>query len=395
MPKIQVKPGWLSFDDDAASNFTQTKGGTSNVRQGVSARVIENLSHGINHLLCKNPRPMFGKSMPWAEVDTAGADPLFTWRYNDSVPNGITYRVHIIAAERTVNSNAAFNAVQWASANHYNIAGTTLPFTTSRNDVVGTINRWYDVYEDEYIVTRKAGGGPLNAEIEDGISTFDGKTILAVSVQEEELPRLDTDTHIYVDPSLARKAGPVLTDAPGQLQNVFHRLRTTNLPIVMSWSATSQSANVAPPGNQTGATITNSVYVNPFDQSITTRNSDTPGATYDAQYCGRGSTDFVDNNKVKVICRVKAQADGASGVDANVKFIGPESFAGNETVIPITIGTGLGWFGNADHAVYLDSNVAGTVATVNANKIDVHGKVSNSTTDWLNLYRIRCWIEFS
>jgi hypothetical protein len=392
MSKIPTKKDWKSFDDGSVRNYTKSSTGATNVRMGVSARVMENLAHGWNHLLARNPRPMFNKSQTPDYADANGTDPLYTWRYDDNVDNGITYRVSIIATERTLDSNAVSNAVQWATANHYNIASATPPFTASTNIVYPTINRYHDVFEDEFTVTRVANSGPLDAEIEDGLSTFAGYTILSVSVQEDPVSQLETSEHIYCDPALASKGAPILADAAEDVRSRAHELRSTNLPIVMSWSAQTQTSNATPPGDTDGITCVNTVYTNLFDQNITTRNSDTPGATYDAQYCAAGDTNFLDDTKVKVVCRVKAFADGASGVSANVKFKGPETFADNEAIIPITLGTGLGWFGNSDHVVYLSSNVSGIVSTVNANKVDVFGKIS-AAGDFLDVYRIRCWIE--
>jgi hypothetical protein len=394
--KLPVKKGWISFEDDAARNWTQAGSGqaATNARQGNSARVMENLAHGVNHLLAKNPRPEFGKSQHVTTADSTGADPLYRWRYDDSIDNEITRRVTIIAVPRTLSTNAATNASQWGTANHYNV--TLNPFTGSTNSTFAAVNKYWDVFEDEYIVERSANGVPMDAEIDDGISTFGGYTILSASVQSHEIYTLDSDRHIVCDPALAKKAKPVLADTNPDIRAQLDELRRTNLPIVASWAAMGTTANATPPGDGTGLTLVNTAYTNLFDQNITVRNSDTPGAFYDAQYCGRGDTNYVDGVNVKVLCRflAKSVTFGPASGDTNLLVKSTESVAGNEIRIPITANQAVDWVGNADHFVYFDSNLSPTAGSVNVNKLDFQGMVQNSG-DYINVYGIRCWIVYS
>ena len=372
MPKIPVSRYWKSFDDDAARNFEQVNG--SNVRQAPSARVMTNLAHGVNHLAARTPRPMFGKSQSMATVDQGAHDPKYEWRYNDSVDNGEFYVFTMVRVPRTSGTTNTYGG-QWTGANHYD--GNAIGAWT--NATASSVNRYYDATYETVRAYRPATV-PLDAEISDGFSTTHGYTALHVGVQEEPLYWLDTSKHIYCDPTLAKKGGKVLADAAADVRDTFHTLRTTNLPIVMSWSEQGQETN--------DRAHTNSSYANLFDTSIGARNSDTPGATYDAQYCSIGNLDQRAQANVKVMCRLMANVTSSTENITNVMFWGP---LGN-VVIPISANGPLTWHGNTDHYLYLDANVAGTDTTVSANKIDCLAAVHDSAADYLNWKALRCWV---
>lgn len=374
MPKIAVSKYWKGHDDDAARNWEQVNG--SNVRQASSARVMENLAHGVNHLAARTPRPDFGKSQSIANADTVGATPLYEWRYDDSIDNEDSFEFTVVSVPRTSAASSNYYIEQWADANHYdgNAVGTYSNATAS------AVNKYYDATYEIIPATRPSG--KLGGEVIDGVTTTNGYTALHVGVQSRPMYWLDTDTHIYCDPTLAKKGGKVLADAAEDIRDTFHTLRTTNLPIVLSWSEQGQSTNAR--------AHTNSVYSNLFDNSYgTDRNSDTPGATYDAQYCSTGNLDQRAQANVKVLCRILANAKMGTENVTNVMFWGP---LGN-CVIPVAANqSDLQWCGDSTSFIYLDANVAGTVADATCNKIDVLAAVHATATDYLNWKAIRCWV---
>lgn len=365
MSKIAIKQTWQSYEDDAARNWIPAS--YSNVRQPTSARTIENLAHGFNHLAAKTPRPMFGASATRGLTTAAGKDPLYEWAYEDEVHNGRTYTITVVGLPRTTTNVGNSSIKQWDTSDlRDNDANGA-----DRNDTAYTsINAFYDAFYEEISVTRN---NEANARVVDGVSTYNGYTTLHVGVQEKELYSLYTDVHVYCDPSLAKKAGKILDDIPSDIAGAFHNLRSTNLPIVFSYA--SQGGALQNHLNTTPANL--------FDTSVGARSADSPGSIYDAQYCGRGEI-----ANVKVYVAIKGTLTAGDATPGNVYFIGPL----DQSIISVAP-SDAGWHGNADHAIHLSTVARGTWSNIDANKIDVLASV-NATGDFFEWSAVRCWIEY-
>jgi hypothetical protein len=387
---ITVRSDWAGVDDDAARNFEETSAAV-NVRQDSSARTVENLAHALNHLLAKTSRPLFNKSQPPGFEDTTGATPLYQWVYDDRVRNNQCLLYHIVAMPRYSATAGNHYAEQWNLADLYHADDVGTP----KRSTNAAANYFYDVWYDSFWSNR--GVYETNTEITDGISTFNGYTLLSVNAEEYvSFELLDTADQVYCDPTLARRGGKVLADAAEEIRDNLHWLRKSALTVCASWAATSNVAEPAAPGNKTGAHLTGTAYVNLHDNASLTRNTDTPGATVDLQYAGRGTIDVEyganPNTVVNVPCRVLAKAictsDAASN-RANVRFWGPNGFVD----ISVASNVAAAWYGDDFDQLYMMSNIAYDEDTAKANKIDVGGYVATAG-DSLFIYGYRAWLRY-
>jgi hypothetical protein len=370
-----------------AKNWRQDDGGAHR-RMGNKGAVISALANKVNYLLAMNPRTMFTKSQ--SDPDATGLDPLYRWVYYDGVPNGTVYIVHIIAQKIETAGDAY--AQQWSGADHY--AATHITPIYAFN--ITTAGSFEDVFYAMYFVIR---GAASDAEVEDGISTFNDFTILSINTQEiipaNELYN-DSD-YTYIKNTRNLKGTKVLEGLPEDTREKLHTVRTEQLPIILNWAAQMGDPPTTPsaPGNSYCITVDDTnypTYVNIFDQNESSRGAQTTGACVDVQYAGRGLETQTDGRKVKVICRVLAKI--ASGATGTVKFEGPNHHS-VQYYVEITVNsTTLQWWGDSDDYIYLDPTVSATDATTARNKIDVFGKVTSGLSPRLYIYGVRCWIVY-
>jgi hypothetical protein len=149
-------------------------------------------------------------------------------------------------------------------------------------------------------------------------------------------------------------------------------------------------AMTADSGNEHGIHVTATDYHNVLDQASTTRTATSPGWSSHVYACGRGDMGTTAGTQLKVVCRVLAAATTA---DATVRFIGPDSFASNNSDITITADAAVAWYGDDEDTIYLDTSSTNTDETTARNKIDVHAKAGEDGA--LYIYGLQCWAVWS
>jgi len=336
--------------------------------------VARSLAGMLDHLLGRQPRIMFAQGMSAAYVDTAGAAPLFRWRYDDSWINGRTRRYRLLTLPRSAGAGNCY-------AEQIDGDGAT-PLI---NAPTGAYSWPEDLQLQEFTVER---GASASAEIEDGLSTYNGYQVYDLVVQDEVLSALDSALHSFCDGSPAFPGRDLIVGWAEQFRGALQRLRAYNLPILLSWS----SATEGTPGatSAAGIVVTSAAYVNVIDQTINTRTATTPGTSCHVRYCGVGAEDEAAGQSIKMPCRVRARAVGGN---ATVKFIGPDHIGGNSTEITVTAGAATSWWGSAANYVMLNPVAANDATTTARNKVDVHAKVAGGGT--LYLYGLRGWMAYS
>lgn len=382
MGRIIPPASWTPISlDGHCQNWTADYDGTE-TPMGNRAVAPTSIAHAINHMLARHPRPLFSYFSPIGQADNGGMDPLLRWMHLDNFDNGRSYTVHIIAVmpESVVT---AWYAQQWSGADFYDAGNITAKSAV----VTNSVDRYRDVVYLSFKVQR---GAVTDATCEDGLSTFDGCTVLAVTVIEDVITELDTTIHTYCNPLLARQGKAIVADAVADVRAKLHERRSTGLPIVVNWSAQGDDGTPSVPGDQTGLHITSTSYVNLFDQSEVARTATSPGWCCSALWCGRGLRTATGNNKVKVVLRVLGEADSNNGM---IYFEGSDNIASNSTEITITGAGGLGWYGSDSNFVYLDSSIAVDSLTTAMNKIDALGKVITSGNVYV--YAIRGWVIYT
>jgi len=377
---VIATPGAYSPIDPvgACKNWTQKASGAQ-ARMGNRAVAMQQLAHAVNRALSRFPRIHASKAQPIAQADTAGSDPLYVWRIDDIVDNARSYTVTVLALPRATGSGSCYAGKYGGSE------------ATPTADALYLSPALVDVFEAEYQVTR---GAVTDAEANDGISTYNGYTVLDVVVQDDEISSLDTALHQYCNPALAHCGEKVLADIAEQIRAAFHEQRTTNLPI-WGWCGQAYGGSWATPAvsNHRAIVINSSTYVNVLDQSVTSRTATSPGCNHVVQYCGLGASDETIGKQLKCYCRVFAAVDGGVS-NGEVKFIGPTHVASNDITIAVTPGVAAAWYGNSSSYLYLNGSSTPTDTGTTRNKIDIHAKVATAPTNTLYIYAIKRWLGF-
>lgn len=370
MPTISTSPYWSAINiDHLCQNWTVDIDGIDR-RQGNHAKAGTIIGSTVNHLLGRHPRILFWGAIPVDDVwsDLNARDPLFRWKYDDSVKTARTWTVRALTVPR-VTANAEF-------ANAYlTREGDSTSNTAYFNLNVATTNWFYDVAIQEMQVTR---GAETNALVEEGLSAFGGYRVLDVVVYEDELYDLDSDIHWYVDTGAARTREKVLADLPEQVRARLHDLRTKTLPQLISWCAQGGPSGWGTPnspGDATGMVVNsdldgNATWVNLLDHDYAARTANTPGVSCPVYRCGRGAETTPAGNAVKMTLYVIAAATaGATG--ASVRL---ESYISNATLN--VSNTAADWL-TFPTMLELNSAVVDTSRDAERNKVDILGKVTN------------------
>jgi len=338
-----------------AKNWTQDADGTHR-EMGTKAAAVAELSQAVNHLLARCPHVVFSKIQQWGDIGEGTKSPLYSWVYPDRVDNGRTYKMHIISAP----------LVAAAAVNYYaERTGTIQGESTSWHDAnVASVNTCFDHYYD--VVESAERGSITDADATDGLTIYNGYPVYDVAVQYDPISVLKDGTHTYSNPMLARKTKPVLADAIENVRARFHEVRQTQLPVAFSWTATDYNSSSEPPGGVAGIAVDSATPVNLFDQTVTSRNAITPGASFSAYCCGVGPETQDYGKRVPITVRVAARSDA----NANITFVGPGHIAGNEVNIQITGGAAAQWYGDDSWYVYGNPLDDDTWTNVDRNKID-------------------------
>jgi hypothetical protein len=348
---------------------------TSNARN----YTVDAESDGLNSVLGAYPRTVFTRSFPVDVAADTGAEPLFFWVYPDEIYNARRQLVRIIAVPRTFLSD------DYSSyAMKYNSGGYdwTSYASASKSGLVSSVSMCGDVFEASYHFDR---GDRAAADLLDGLSTFNGYTILSVSVEDAALTTLDTDDHLYCNSEDAKNGEYVTENLPDDLRSNMHEVRQFSLPLVFAWSAQGLGATPSAPGDKTGSTTTSTTYVNMLDQTVTSRTATSPGMCVDREHAATGLA-------VNIPCTPRTFAY-ATGADGYVKLIGPDHDGANEAEITVTAGTALQWWGTDSDSFNLNADAGAALGDTERNKIDVHTKVDVGGT--LYVYNACAWQTYS
>lgn len=361
--------------DKQARNWRQTLEG-SNVRMANRAAPLVALAAGANRLAARHPAVAFHMPQPITslyacQAYATTADPLYRWTRSDYWVNGRSYKSRFVSSPRTSGTGDCYatrdgGAATEITAKHNLVASTSLiPSTT---------------FDGQYTVER---GASADAELDEGVSVFNGYQCLDVLIQDDEIDALDTSMHQYADLKLAKAGYPVLADLMAQIRATMHAARRYNMGMAFCW------AGSAPPSypsltNHQAAVVTSATYVNIIDQTVTARDADSPGILVPARYRGRGTQAKAAGQTVRVDVRVLA----LSADDGIVRFLGP---LGNCDV-QIVGGAGLAWTSGETGHLDLDSTSDDrTDETAARNKIDIHAKVDSGT---LYIYGMAGWYVY-
>ncbi len=363
-------------------NWRQSQNDGTNIRMGNRAKAVEALAHALNRCLAHQPRILFSKAIPVATADAVGSDPLYIYRYDDSVTNARDTSTHVLAVPRTAGANNCY-------AGRYT-GGAVVDRTSYHNNTVGAVDEFEDTFYDGYVYNR---GAAAAAYVQEGISTFNGFTALDVVVQEKPLAQLDTSIHSAVDPSEAKKGQEVLADILEDIRAYFHALQLTSRPRAFCWAAQGQAGAWATPGatDQTAIVVTNATQVNVLDQAVVARTSTSPGISCHVQYAGWGAQDENNGELIKVSPRIYGSVVAAGNpANGTVRFHGPNfaaaGGAANFCDVTITNGAANQWWGADTDYFYLDSTIGDTDATANRNKVDIFGWIPGRVTETMYIY---------
>lgn len=350
-----------------ARNWRQTPEGTD-VRMANRADALAAVGEATNRTLGRHPAIHFHMPQPITSVDATQADatgavPLYRWLRPDYWANGRSYDVRFLVAPRTSGTGNCYAEYEDGSY-----------LTASVNTTVGSLQLCQDVRYAQYQVDR---GATTSTEYPEGINTYNGFTILDMVVQDDQLDALDSTLHSVCDTSVAKTGNPVLAGLAEDIRSTFHDARRYNLGMAFCWAAQGVSAT---PGSTdaTAIVVTSASLVNIIDQSVTTRDENTPGIMCPAYLKGRGV-----NTTVRVDVRVYAE----SSTDAIVRFTGPNGYA------EVQVSGGLDWYAGETQHIDLssDSNDLTDVTTAR-NKIDIMASVTAGGT--LYIYGLAGWYTY-
>jgi len=375
MPPYVPAPYFQSFLDLASvcKNWTQTPAGTDR-RMANHASAIRNLATTLNRLLARYPRTMaWMATQPAYAYNGATANPLYYYRYRDNWVNGRTLVARLLVLPRESGTGDAYAENYGGSASNEE--------TSVMNWTVTSANLFRDLRQAQFTIERGAASG---GALQRGLSTYNNYTVIDFVLQDQALSDLDTASHDYVDPNLAKAGAEVLADLLEDVRAKFHTLRTENLSQAFCWMAQWPAGSPATPSSsdQTGLVTTSSTYVNILDQTVTARSATSPGFCCPAYAAGRGNVAISANQILNVMATAQGQAPSGTGM---VKFEGPL----NSVEVTITAAAGVAWY-DAASAIQLDTTVDDDDATTARNKIDIFFKVAAGS---LYLYGLNGWYQ--
>jgi hypothetical protein len=368
----KVTPANIINEKDAR-NWRQTPEG-SDVRMSNLAAPLRALGEANNRVMGRHPKVHFHMPQPITDEDTTqadstGADPLYRWLTSDYWANGRDYTVKFLVAPRTSGSGNAYAEYEGGAYS-----------TPALNYTPATLQLCQHVREAQYTVNR---GAATDSEQEEGISTYNGYTVLDVLVQDAELNTLDTTIHSHCTPATAKSTAPVVEGLIEDIRSTFHDARRYNMGQAFCWAAQGIAETPAAPGNATCMSVGSTTYVNVIDQGVTARDANSPGILVPAYLKGRGNITKAAGQTVRVDVRVLAN----SAAEGTVKFIGPNG----STEVTITAGGGLDWYSAGEHLDLSSNSNDLTDTATTRNKVDIHAKVASGV---LYIYGIEAWYTY-
>ena len=353
------------------------------IRQTISANAVAQLVEQLNVLAARCPRVLFAKMIPAATI--GGTNWLWRWIVPDYVANATEHELRALSSLRAVDP-ATGNAY-WARVTNALAEDTTC----KGPEHAGIAPSWFSwqryFAERATFVRTAANRAPASALQQEGIVCKKNHCVGGLIVQDAPLRSLDIEDHTYVAipprPGDRVLGGGVLED----LRAALHSIRTTNLPIIISWSAIGDGADFKSTtptndANEYGIHIESANYLNIMMPNISatktweTRTASTPGWSAHVRHCGVGDPSTAAGGKLKVNCYVLGRVVGESA-SGTVRFEGP---LGN-TEIAVT--GALDWYGSTSSSIYLDTTVANNDATAARNKIDVCAKLTAGDELWI------------
>lgn len=377
---------WHALALDIATfckTWTSTVNDSTDARMSCRASVMFALAEATNHILSRYPRVWGQHSVRIDSADTTGSDPLYRWRADDQVGNALIYQVNVVAVPRSAGAGDC-------RAEREGDAGSA---TSLANSAAAAVSYWDQAIYDSFLVAR---GAAAAAEIVEGLSTFNGYTVVSFSVHDRQVDGLHIGTHDLVDTGAAKKGAKVLSDIAEEIRENLHKARTENVSMAVQWMAAAAAGSWATPGatDQTAIVSTASGVANienVLDTSVAARTATSPGVSCHCLYAGWGPEDETAGKNVKITVRVFAAV--ANGVNTGrVRFQGPDHIANNFVDITVTNGVAAAWYGSDSDYIMLDSTAADNDATTGRNKIDIFAWIDTArTTEVLYIYGLPCW----
>lgn len=352
----------------------------------------------LNHCLAKYPRQLFWQHQPISATGTFSgvtSAPFYIFKFDDCVDNARKYIYKILFLPRSSSGT------YWAES--YQDWGGGVTDSPSYQEYKTSPTFPDDLRMTTFIVER---GSVTDTEVIEGLSAYGAMNICDVVVEELPNDYLDEFVHTH-SKKMARKGDWILNNQFKDIRDTFRELRTTQLPIVLSWCAQQTGGAFVKGGAGTGSqaggirldnTVSGYVVgewrniIDVTDTSMSSRTALTPGSCCRAQYAGVGLETATVGQRVKVHCAVYGDRDTSDAGEAHVLFQGPSSIGANW--IDITLGAAEGWHEVVTDFIYLDSTIADTEATASKNKIDVFVKITTAGTQ-AYVWAVRAWVEFA
>jgi hypothetical protein len=356
------------------------------VRQGNHYSPVATIARALNHLLAYHPRinvswqwPFTKRPQPTGSLRTD----IMRWQINDEVVNARSRTFRMLAIPRASDpyhlpSDAVFQRLDSALSPDANTIGpSSVSVQTTPAPAIT------DISPQSMRFSRGAATGTVDDE---GLASYNSQSLVGLVVQDDPIEVLNTSTD-FVAPGLHKTGDEILgNEIVEAIRKKLHEVRSKNLPVLGQYYAWKDGANYATTtitipggtngaGNFLGIRINATTLLNVLDFASTSRSAVTPGILCHQRYCGQGSTALANGKKLRVICWVLANATAS---DSTVRFIGPDTWASNQTDVSVPTAGGLAWYGGASNDIYIDTSVAVDDATTKMAKIDVLGKTGGS-----------------
>ena len=390
MALVFVPQQWTGIDISKNCKAWRTGLSGTEYRMVTSARAVDTLRDGINHLCARQPRVTFWQytDPTTSNLNDENAAPLWSHYYDDYWPNGQTRDYCALVMPRNTTNWPFGSDVATISSNY--LSGTSDGYALCTNVAL----QWPQTLQLlEWQVIRNDAA---SAAVEEKFTVTNGMRVVDCVGQDSPLPFLVTNTHTHS----AAAVGPgheILAGPTESIRDAIHDVRRYNMPIEFQWHAATVGSY---PESDWDTTVSGSgvtglhsygdfgTWRNPLDRDQNSRTAWTPGFSCHGYKSGRGLSNSSG-------LRIFLLATSLSG-DGIVNFVGPDhrstnwvSFDLAEDVTPQwTASTGL---------VYLNTEVDDLCTNTARNKIDVlchHTPSGDNPTSEVIIYGIVAQREY-
>jgi hypothetical protein len=386
MGTIYYNKYWWGVDvTDEARVWTTDQDGVS-VRKSNISNPVHRIADGINHMYGQSPRILFQQCQPLVSAgNTANKNPLYQWVYDDDFEGSGEYnqQIHIVSVPRvgghaaadhgcaSIYTNAALNTGNW-DANAASLDYSRAFYTQIYRNRLGITNTIETI----------------------GLSTYNDFVVLDAVMEERQEVSTQYLESRAVDVSGATRGSLITADAIEGCRDSLHHLRTCGLPVMFSWAATGQTAEIlAPesgiPEEPNGIRVSSDTRKNILDNSSETRTASTPGPMCPAYLCGRGSEASAQGKRVKCMVQALGRVANAEQSRMTIRFEGPAHIVDN--YVDVSVGVETASFCGSNTFIYLNSNVTDYELSNTRNKVDIFASI-NAGVGYI--YGLRGWMEY-